>query len=1312
MPGTRITLFGALEVAHGQVAPQRPPTQKVLSLLGYLIAHCDVPQGRDKLVDLLWPDLLPRQGRRMLSDTLWRPRRLLTPPDAAETALLDISGSVVAFRPSPDTFVDLLAFERLLQPIASNLDEPAAAHQSDEVIGQIREATALYRGDILEECYDDWTLYERERLRELYLGALRRLLAHDMATQAYDAGLQTALRLVRADPLREEAHRDLMRLYYLLGREADALRAYEHCRKILDEELGVEPDPATISLYEEIHSLQQRRAWEQARMLGGAPAGTPASQPEPPLVGRQEQRAELMDAVEMAIAGAGGMLLVAGEAGLGKSRMLREVAGGAEWRGAQVSWGRGREDAQALPFGALRDALASAISPTRARQLAETVPPYSLGTLTLLLPDLAEALPVDALQLVQSPERQVASLHVAIAEALQALGQIMPQVILLEDMHWFDSATLQTLTAILPTLRDARVLLIVSGRANELPQRPEVWNTLLQLDRSGLLRRVDLRGLDEAECADLIRRILRMRQPAPRFSARMYRATGGNPFFIVQTLRTLQEQGLLKRDEQGIWHTPLDAPDADYSDLPLPTGLHDAIDARLRGLAPQERAALAAAAVLGQNFTTATWAGMTTDDRRPTTEGALDKELRKEPDKEPIERLVSRSPDLPIALSSEWSVVVHQLLQRQFVVEDSAGFRFGHETLREVVYNDLDASTRQTLHLRAAETLEREHFARVEALAQHLYLAGAWDKSLPYLIQAGDRARAVYAAQDALRCYDQALEAVARAGSDAADVQMRWDIQLKRGGVATLLGDYSIASGSYEAVLRLAQQDEHASDAPTRMGARRGAQIQALNGLAYIYGQRNDYIQARAMIQQSMALAKASPRLIDRAEVFYQAGVISFRMDDYAEARKLLGEAIDLYDALGLEGERARCLSTIGWTYLRQDGPTDQVIKHFTQALEVYRRQGDQFSEHLCLSDIAGARMSRGQLAEALQAIDQCLLFFTSINALDEVSACIYTRGETYRRIGRLDQALESLQESLAICERLNRTAAAQFNHVFVAATLRDMGRYHEAGADIEQALKTDDRLIKVRALLVASDIQRIKGRIDCAWRDLEASFTLIHWVGSKTQAGIAYRLLAQLRIADTHGRLPAPSPDMPDVETSFAESARLFQEAHCDDELALTYLARGHFLSAAERTSEARMVLLQARDLMQHCSMINGLSAVQEALASLHNDSTALQPGQRRILLARKGVPRGRPLRPDELVEVIWTVDLPGQREIGQAASKTAARQEQLRRLCKEAAAQDAEPTVGDLAGALGVTARTVDRDIAALRAAGEVLVTRGSAG
>ena len=132
----------------------------------------------------------------------------------------------------------------------------------------------------------------------------------------------------------------------------------------------------------------------------------------------------------------------------------------------------------------------------------------------------------------------------------------------------------------------------------------------------------------------------------------------------------------------------------------------------------------------------------------------------------------------------------------------------------------------------------------------------------------------------------------------------------------------------------------------------------------------------------------------------------------------------------------------------------------------------------------------------------------------------------------------------------------------------------------------------------------------------------------------------------------------------------------------------------------------------MTRCGMAGALEQVRQLLQALPPAATLLQPGQQRVMLARRGVPRGRPLRPDELIEVIWNLEAPAQREVGHAANKATARQEILLRLCAEASAQDAEPTVGDLAEALGVTPRTVDRDIAALRAAGEVLVTRGGGG
>ena len=252
--------------------------------------------------------------------------------------------------------------------------------------------------------------------------------------------------------------------------------------------------------------------------------------------------------------------------------------------------------------------------------------------------------------------------------------------------------------------------------------------------------------------------------------------------------------------------------------------------------------------------------------------------------------------------------------------------------------------------------------------------------------------------------------------------------------------------------------------------------------------------------------------------------------------------------------------------------------------------------------------------------------------------------------------------------------------------------------------------MIKVRALFVAANIWHNKGQLDRAWRQLAEGFDLSRQLGSKSYIGIAYRLLAQLRIGDAQRQLPACDSNRPDIETSFAESIRLLQLAHCEDELALTFLAHGQYLAAQAQYSEARDALAQALTLMSRCGMAGALAIAQQLFQALPTGPSTLRPGQRRVLLARRGVPRGRPLRADELIEVIWTVEECEQHQSEQPVNKAVARQRRLRRLCAEANAQGAEPTVSALAEALGVTVRTIDRDIAALRAAGEQLVTRGA--
>jgi tetratricopeptide (TPR) repeat protein len=788
-----------------------------------------------------------------------------------------------------------------------------------------------------------------------------------------------------------------------------------------------------------------------------------------------------------------------------------------------------------------------------------------------------------------------------------------------------------------------------------------------------------------------------MQQAAPRFSARLAAATGGNPFFILETLRALYEQGTLHRDEQGIWHTPWDTSDSDYQELPLPAELRQAIDGRLRELPPPARATLAAAAVLGQNFSPDTLARMTADGATGRQGDAAN------------DRGVAPAPSRPLAPSSP---VADQLLRGQFLVEERGGYRFGHNTLREVIYGELDAPTRQALHLRAAEVLEQEHYARVEALAQHLYLAGAWDKATPYLVQAGDHARAVCAYRDALRCYDQALAATDKLESrttgagEGQDLATVWMINLKRGEICALLSDYVEAARAYRQALILASKETAAS----RMGARRSAQIQALNGLGFVYGLTNEYDHARAFSRRAIALAAESPRLQDRAAAFYQAGQTGYHMNNYEEALTYLQQALDLYEAVDARDGQARCLERLAWIWRRQAGVTDQVIENLRRALAIYLELGDEYHEQHCRVSLANAYLLRGAFDEVLQSCDTVLPFFRASDARYSIAECQYLRGLALYAIGRLPEALAALDETVDVCQGLGIVAAVQVNRMYRGQVLRALGRYDEGQRDLEAACLTDDRLVRPRALSALAELWLDRGDHAQALEAVSQALTLVQDVGSQPYLGVALRVLGQVRAADVAQRLAPPSRELPDAEACFQASIELLETAQYQSDLTIAYAAYGRYLAAQGRAAEAYAALRQAQAGARRCGMAALLESLDHALQQAPRAPSTPGAGQVRVQLARQGTPRGRPLRPNEFVEVIWTIESAEYLAARAQGGKVAERHSRIRRLCAEALAQGAEPTVGDLADALGVNGRTVDRDIAALRATGELVVTRGA--
>ncbi|HFD38679.1 MAG TPA: hypothetical protein ENJ31_02345, partial [Anaerolineae bacterium] len=588
----RIFLLGGFALFEGESPLPSISGAAARSLFAYLLTYRERPHTRDLLAGTFWPDLPDAAARRRLSQALWRIRKALAPLDPLRT-----EGDTVQIGPDLPLWLDVEQFTR--HKAQGTRRKAQSAMEEGDFLEHCELCLEYYRGEFLAGYYDDWVIVERERLREMYLEVLARLVEGFKARGNYERALTYARRLAEEDPWREGAHREAMRLLHLLGRDAEALARFETCRRVLAEELDVEPSPETVALAAEIAAAADlpAPAWLPA---AARPAHeVPLARPDRlPLVGRASELADLLRGVEAAAEGQGGLTLLYGEAGVGKTRLAQELARNAEWRGLGVMWGRCYELTAPPAYQPLVEALRAGLDALRRAPLE----PLWRAELSRLLPELAGDAPLPP---PLSPEEERRRLLEAIARGFLALAATTPALLLLEDAQWMDLSSLEALRYLLPRLRDAPLAVVVTVRSEDLvgPQA----GALTALENTRLVHRLDLSRLDLDGTGALVHRALDLTHPAPLFSARLHAETEGNPFFLLETLRTLMDEGLLQRDAEGEWHTPWDEATRDYAELPLPPNVAQIIERRLARLPPPLDRMVDLAAVVGREVSFDLW---------------------------------------------------------------------------------------------------------------------------------------------------------------------------------------------------------------------------------------------------------------------------------------------------------------------------------------------------------------------------------------------------------------------------------------------------------------------------------------------------------------------------------------------------------------------------------------------------------------------------------------------------------------------------------------------------------------------------------
>ena len=699
-------------------------SRRARSLLGWLAYHPGL-HPRTRVAAVFWPDVLESSARASLRTTLATLRREL---GEAAGAYVLAERERVGLVEGPELWVDVREIDRLV----------AAGRHAD--------ALTLCRDDLLLDLDDDWVLEARQAHRDRTAELLVTLGDTAEAAGDLDAAVTHARRRLELDPVSEDAARVLMRRLAQSGDPAAAVAAYETFRGVLQRELAMAPSGETRALVGQLRA-ERRGPGIDSPTLPLPPALAHGA--HTPLVGRAEPLVALRAAWRQAKAGSAAVVTVDGEAGSGKTRLLIELADEARADNATVLAGRCAEDG-VVPFAPFTEALRPYVVGS-----AAALPEWVVGELSRLLPELEP----DAGPPEGEPQDARHRLFEAVAATIgHAAGQA-PVLLIVEDLHWGDRATLGMLAHAIRTLASAPLLVAGSLRDEVAGDDSALPALLADLRRERRLERVALGGLAEEETGALAGALLG--GPAsPGFAAAVHRRTGGNPFFVEELVRHLVESQPDSSAETLVAAAGVEVPE----------GVRSLIDRRLARLPEPAGQAVRVAALSGEDFA--------------LRDVAAACELSDD--------AVADGLDAAVAAG---------------LVDEEASpghYRFSHSLVREAVVAGLGSTRRALLHRRLAEVLEAlPGDRRLPELALHLLEARP-------LVDAGKAAGyALRAAEQATRtlAYEDAADLLARAAAGDLDERdpLRAEVLLSLGDALQRMGDAPAAGRCLDEAARLAR---------------------------------------------------------------------------------------------------------------------------------------------------------------------------------------------------------------------------------------------------------------------------------------------------------------------------------------------------------------------------------------------------------------------------------------------------------------------------------------------------------------------------
>lgn len=941
MPILDIYLFGDFRLSFNGKPITTVVQARQQAFLSYLLLHRHAPQSRQHLAFLFWPDASEAQAYTNLRNLFYKLRQAL--PDADHFVQSE-THTVQWQEDAPYTF-DVADFEAAL-----------AQAESREALEQ---ATRLYTGDLLPSCYDDWIVGERERLRQLALDGLTRLVELLESERDYRAAIGSAEGLLSLDPVNETTYRSLMRLHAADGDRAGALGVFQRCVETLRVELDVEPSPATRELHQRLLAADQP-----------APPPSLTNPDQLPLVGRAAEWAKLQELWFAASSGKPQCVVLSGEAGIGKTRLAEELLGWVDSQGFVTATAHCYAAEGTLAYAPVVSWLRStAISQRLAR-----LEPVWLGQVARLAPELLVQHPALPNPGTSSDSWQRQNLFEALARAL--LCSADPMLLFVDDLQWADQDTLEWLHYLLRFNGRARLLLMATVRAEDAATNPYLQSFLSALRREGQIAEIEIGPLNASESAAVAEAVAGV-SLSHEDAGQLFQETEGNPLFLVESVRA---GGWIGESGQRGSTTPYQLSAADSR--ALPPRVHAVIHTRLAQLSPQAREVAGLAGAIGRAFDVAVLA-----------------------------RASDQSDEMLVASLDE-------LWQRRIVRERGGDlYDFTHDKLREVAYASLSAARRRLLHRRIAQALEAEHRHALDGVAGqvavHYELGGALAQAVPSYQRAGEAAERVYAHAEAIQHFRRALALLAGVKGEAETSAVA--LYERQADILHWTGQYEDARVSFQQALASVPGSDYSSQARLyrKMGNTWREAYHYEEALhAYAAAERalggtppGEHPGTPAAWQQEWIQIS-----LEVIYVYYWLG----RVDESDALRPKLQAAVEQY---GTPDQRAFYFQSIGWLEFRRNRSvaTAEVVALVNSGLAAHQEAGNQADIPSSYFGVGFTRLWSGDPQEAIKPIQTALSMAEQTGDITLQARCLAYLTVAHRQCGQLAETEKYAAHTLAV---------------------------------------------------------------------------------------------------------------------------------------------------------------------------------------------------------------------------------------------------------------------------------------------------------